>query len=128
MRIRILHVSDCPNVAVLEQRLEDVLGDGQLDVQVVREVVDSEDAAAAAGMAGSPTLLVDDADPFAEDEPAPSLSCRLYRDESGQLDRAPSTAQLRRALRRGQRSDRRADQNADHGMHRRTRLSSPGDD
>jgi len=98
VRIRILHVSDCPYVAVLRQRLDDLLTDGPLDVQVVSEVVDSEDAAAAAGMAGSPTLLVDGADPFAEGEPAPSLSCRLYRDESGRRDRAPSTAQLRRAL------------------------------
>jgi hypothetical protein len=98
VRIRILHVSDCPNVAVLQQRLDDLLAGGQLDVQVVREVADSEDAAATAGMAGSPTLLVDGVDPFADGEPAPSVSCRLYRDESGRLDRAPSTAQLRRAL------------------------------
>lgn len=98
MRLRILHVPDCPNVAVLEERLDDLLGDGRLDIQVVREVVDSEDAAAAAGMAGSPTLLVDGADPFTEPEQAPSVSCRLYRDEAGRLDRAPSAAQLRRAL------------------------------
>lgn len=98
MRIRILHVPDCPNVAVLQQRLDDLLADGQFDVQVVREIVDSEDAAVAAGMAGSPTLLVDGFDPFADGEPAPSVSCRLYRDESGRRDRAPSTAQLRRAL------------------------------
>jgi hypothetical protein len=87
VRIRILHVSDCPNVAVLQQRLDELLDGGQVDVHVVREVVDSEEAAAA-GMAGSPTLLVDGADPFAEGEPAPSVSRRLYRDEAGRREEA----------------------------------------
>ena len=98
MRLRILHVPDCPNAPVLQERLDDLLS-GRPDIEVVREVVDSEDNAAAAGMAGSPTLLVDDTDPFAEPAQAPGLSCRLFRDETGRLDRAPSTAQLRHALR-----------------------------
>lgn len=97
MRLRILHVPDCPNVAVLEERLDGLLG-GRPGIEVVREVVDTDDAAAAAGMTGSPTLLVDGADPFAEPEQAPSVSCRLYRDEAGRLDRTPSASQLRRAL------------------------------
>jgi hypothetical protein len=39
----------------------------------------------AAGVAGSPTLLVDGTDPFTVPGQAPSVSCRLYRDESGRL-------------------------------------------
>jgi hypothetical protein len=49
-------------------------------------------------MTGSPTLLIDGHDPFAEPGSAASLSCRLYRDESGRIVGAPSVAQLRRAL------------------------------
>ncbi len=97
MRLRILHVPDCPNVALLDERLSDLLGE-RPGIEVVREVVDTGDDAAAAGMAGSPTLLVDGVDPFAEPGQAPSLSCRLYPDETGRLDRAPSAARLRRAL------------------------------
>jgi hypothetical protein len=49
-------------------------------------------------MPGSPTLLVDGVDPFAAAHQAPSLSCRLYTDETGGICGAPSLAQLRTAL------------------------------
>jgi hypothetical protein len=49
-------------------------------------------------MHGSPTLLVDGADPFAAPGQVPSLSCRLYRDESGRAEGAPSVDALRRAI------------------------------
>jgi Alkylmercury lyase len=49
-------------------------------------------------MHGSPTLLIDGVDPFAEAGQAPSMSCRLYRDENGQLSGAPSIGQLRQAI------------------------------
>ena len=97
MRLRILHVPECPNVELLTERLGRLLA-GRHDVQILREVVTSEPAPAAAGMTGSPTLLVDGADPFSELAPVASLSCRLYRDEKGRLDRAPSLEQLRDAL------------------------------
>jgi len=97
MRLRILHVLDCPNVGILTERLGHLLA-GRQDVEILSEVVASEAAAAAAGMTGSVTLLVDGADPFAAREPVASLSCRLHRDEDGRLDRAPSLAQLHRAF------------------------------
>lgn len=51
-------------------------------------------------MTGSPTILAEGADLFARPgQQQPSLSCRLYRDEHGQLGPAPTTAQLREALR-----------------------------
>lgn len=99
MRLTILHVPDCPNVATLHGRLAEALaGHGDLDVAVTRQLVDSEAAARELGMAGSPTLLVDGRDPFAEPGRSAGLSCRLYRDEAGNLVGAPSVAQLRRAL------------------------------
>ena len=97
MRVHILSVPDCPNVPPLQQRLAEVLA-GRGDVTVTIEVIDSSDLAAEAGMAGSPTLLVDGVDPFAGPGQVPSVSCRLYRDESGALTGAPSVAQLRAAL------------------------------
>jgi hypothetical protein len=54
--------------------------------------------AAESGMNGSPTVLVDGADPFAPEGAAPSLSCRLYREPGGTLSGAPSLAALIRAL------------------------------
>ena len=62
------------------------------------QVISDEGEAARWGMHGSPTLLIDGADPFAERGQTPSMSCRLYRDENGQLSGAPSVGQLRQAI------------------------------
>ena len=49
-------------------------------------------------MHGSPTILVDGIDPFAEPGQPASVSCRLYRHGNGQVDGAPSVSQLRQAI------------------------------
>jgi hypothetical protein len=50
-------------------------------------------------MSGSPTLLINGADPFAgPDQPPGVLACRLYRDEGGHVAPAPSLIQLAHAL------------------------------
>jgi hypothetical protein len=96
MRITVLSVPDCPNVAVLLERLKaaGARGDGAVDVVLVR----NEEDAARWGMAGSPTLLLDGADPFADAAAAPVLGCRLYRDSDGVVSDAPSVEQLREVL------------------------------
>jgi hypothetical protein len=94
MRLEVLHVPDCPNVAPLLGRLAEVT-----DVPVSTRVVESDVEAARFGMAGSPTLLVDGVDPFAAPgECAGGVSCRLYRDEDGRMAGVPSVPQLRAAL------------------------------
>jgi hypothetical protein len=50
------------------------------------------------GMRGSPTLLVDGADPFAAPGGGPAVACRLYRGEDGRLDGSPTVEALRRVL------------------------------
>lgn len=97
VQLRVLAVSDCPNAAVLERRLSLVLA-GRSDVVLMHEVVDDAAAAMRAGMAGSPTLLVDGVDPFAMPGQVASVSCRLYRDQQGRVTGAPSVAQLRAVL------------------------------
>jgi hypothetical protein len=49
-------------------------------------------------MHGSPTLLVDGQDPFAQPGAATAVACRLYRSEDGQLEGAPTVAALSRVL------------------------------
>jgi hypothetical protein len=97
MRLTIVHVRECPNVAILHGRLAEVVA-GRGDIELDRRLVDSEREAGERGMTGSPTLLVDGRDPFAEPGRSTSQSCRLYRDEPGNLTGAPSVAQLRQAL------------------------------
>jgi hypothetical protein len=101
VKLQILQVPDCPNVALLRQRLDEALA--HTDLAVTVRVVEDGEEAAALGMTGSPTLLVDGVDPFAEPGRTPSISCRLYRDVEGRVSGAPTVAALRRALRTGDR-------------------------
>jgi len=97
MQLTVLAVPDCPNAAVLEDRLAAVLH-GRDGVLVSRELIGDEGAAARWGMRGSPTLLIDGTDPFAEPGEPPSMSCRLYRAEDGRASGAPSASQLRQVI------------------------------
>jgi hypothetical protein len=96
-KLHILQVPDCPGAAVLAARLAELAG-GRPGLVVTFEVVANQDDAERLGMTGSPTLLADGIDPFARTKRQPSISCRLYRDEQGRPERAPSLGQLRAAL------------------------------
>ena len=65
MRVVVLAVPGCPNATLLDERLAQVL-DGRRDVSVTHRVIEDEQEAARQGMHGSPTILVDGTDPFAE--------------------------------------------------------------
>ncbi|MGW2768829.1 alkylmercury lyase family protein [Streptomyces sp. NPDC001275] len=96
MRITVLIVPDCPNAAVIEERIALALDGRSVDVEVV-EVADQEQAARL-GMTGSPTVLINGVDPFAVPDTPASLSCRLYRGTDGRIDGAPSVTDLQDAL------------------------------
>ena len=83
MRVQVLHVADCPGTALLLERLSTVTG-----VEPETVLVRDEQAARDLGMTGSPTMLVDGVDPFA-DGAAPALACRLYTDERGAVSGSP---------------------------------------
>ncbi len=97
MKLTLLTVPDCPNAAVFEERLAAALASHPGTV-VRHRIIVGEREAAEAGMHGSPTLLIDGADPFAAPGQPPSLSCRLYRDAAGRTGGAPSVQELRRVL------------------------------
>lgn len=97
MELVVLTVPDCPNGPVLEERLAEVLAD-RPRVSVVRRVIGDDAGAARLEMHGSPTLLVDGVDPFAEPGVPASVSCRIYRGQDGRVEGAPSVAALRQVL------------------------------
>jgi len=92
--ITVLSVPDCPNASLLIERLRRLRLEPRTEVVVVRD----EDQAAAWGMCGSPTLLVDGVDPFVVEGTRPSLSCRLYFAPDGRPAGVPSVEQLRAAM------------------------------
>lgn len=71
---------------------------GHPGVVVHHREVSDEQAAAQAGMHGSPTLLINEANPFAVPGQTLSLSCRLYQDAAGRPAPAPSAEALRQAV------------------------------
>src|ERR1700755_1293151 len=99
MDVTVLAIAGCPGGALLEDRLAAV-APAASGIPVSRRVVAGEAEAAAAGMYGSPTLLIDGVDPFAVPGEQPGMACRLYRQDDGSLAPAPSAAELRRGLTR----------------------------
>ena len=97
MRLRILHVPECPGAESLDRRLGPLL-EARPDIEVIRQIVTTDEEARRLGMTGSPTILVDGTDLFPGQAGQPSLSCRLYPDDQGRLGPAPTSAQLRQAL------------------------------
>lgn len=95
-RVTVLTVAGCPNAALVRERIAEAVQGRAVPVEWV-EIHDA-DQAVRHGMTGSPTLLLDGVDPFAQDGAEPSLSCRIYRHADGTTDGAPAVTDLRRAL------------------------------
>jgi Alkylmercury lyase len=96
--VEVLTVTDCPHRGLTLARLCAALDRvGLADVVLTERVIDDPAEAIAAGMHGSPTILVDGHDPFAESRTEPSVSCRLFRTPNG-YDGAPSIEALVVAL------------------------------
>ncbi|MGW6358891.1 alkylmercury lyase family protein [Streptomyces sp. NPDC055092] len=96
MRITVLTVPGCPDGPVMLERITTVLDGRAAEVDLVEVREDAE--AKRWGMTGSPTVLLDGVDPFADPEAAPSVSCRIYRSADGRADGAPSVEELRQAF------------------------------
>lgn len=94
MNLEVLHVTDCPNLGPMLDRLAEAT-----DLPVATREITTDAEAATLGMNGSPTLLINGIDRFASaDQSAGGLSCRLYRDQEGRIVSAPSVEQLREAI------------------------------
>lgn len=81
MDVEMLVVADCANHAEMERRVRAALHAVGADVGLRTRVIDDLEDAEAAGMHGSPTLLIDGGDPFAVAGTVASISCRPYRSE-----------------------------------------------
>jgi hypothetical protein len=98
MDVTVLAIADCPGAALLEERLAAAAAGLPGGIRVSRQDIASEAEAAAAGMTGSPTLLIGGTDPFAAANLEPGLACRLYWQDNGSLAPAPPASELQRVL------------------------------
>lgn len=93
MNITLQYFDSCPNWHLADERVRAALAAGGEDAGVTYESIDTPGRAEQARFRGSPTILVDGRDPFADEDAPVGLSCRIYQTETGP-DGAPSLAQL----------------------------------
>lgn len=100
MELRVQYISGCPHWKLAAQRVHAALDRaGCARVEVGYEHATSEEHAARLDFRGSPTILIDAHDPFADPHGAVGMSCRTYRTERG-VEGAPSIEQLVAAVAR----------------------------
>jgi hypothetical protein len=98
VEVRVQYVSDCPHRDVAEERVRAALAKlDRRDITVVLECVRSSAEAEQLAFRGSPTVLLNGHDPFADPGGPIGLSCRCYLTEDG-MEGAPSVGQLAAAL------------------------------
>ncbi|MFE7203409.1 hypothetical protein ACFU8R_24390 [Pseudonocardia alni] len=100
MRVELV-VPNCPHENLASERLRQALDDtGHATTPVEVRSMTPDTVAGTPEFAGSPTILIDGADPFAEQTSGSgAFSCRVYHCEAG-LSGAPSVERLRQVLRR----------------------------
>lgn len=92
-------MADCPNEATTTERLRRALDEsGRATTPVEVRVVTPETIRAFPVFAGSPTVVLDGVDPFADQAASgAALSCRVYRTNEG-VSGAPSLEAVRWAV------------------------------
>ena len=96
MDVTLLYFDDCPNWIVASEHL-DMLRAEQPDLSISRRIVDTPEEAERTGFRGSPSILIDGVDPFADAGDPIGLSCRIYQTPDGPAG-SPTLDQLRDAI------------------------------
>jgi hypothetical protein len=97
MDIEILYFDDCPNWRLTEALVGRIVSESGVPVAIQHTLVESDEEAQRLSFRGSPTVLINGVDPWANPEAPVGLSCRIYRTESG-FAGSPSEAQMREAI------------------------------
>lgn len=100
MDVTLLYSADCPNWKVADGHLAEVARELP-DVTITRRLISTPEDAARVGFQGSPSILVDGVDIFAEHDDDPGapvgLSCRVYQTPEGPAG-SPTLGQLRAVM------------------------------
>ena len=92
MEITLQYFDGCTNWEVLDHRIAEALH-GRTDASIIRQRVGTTVEAVRLGFHGSPTILIDGIDPFAEPSAPVGLACRVFRTPNG-LAGSPTLEQL----------------------------------
>ena len=97
MDITLQYFDGCPNWMVTDGRLKALIEDEGLDARIRYQPIETFEAAVEHEFRGSPTVLIDGKDPFAEHDAPVGLSCRIYLTDDGPAG-SPTLQQLQRAV------------------------------
>ena len=97
MDITLQYFDGCPHWELAASRIQRAIADAGVEVEVSTEAIQTNEQAIQVGFRGSPTILIDRVDHFADELAPLGLSCRTYRTEEG-LSGAPSIAQLKKLI------------------------------
>ena len=97
MDIEILYFDDCPNWRLTEALVDRVVNDAGVTAAIRHTLVETEEEAQRLSFRGSPTVLINGVDPWADPDAPVGLSCRIYLTDSG-VAGALSEAQLAKAI------------------------------
>ncbi|EWT07039.1 alkylmercury lyase [Intrasporangium chromatireducens Q5-1] len=100
MRIQLLYFEGCPNWQLADARLREALDTVASAAKVERVLISTPEEAQAWAFRGSPSVLIDGRDPFADERDPIGLSCRLYRTAVA-VEGSPTVEQLVKVLSRG---------------------------
>lgn len=100
MEVTLLYFDDCPNWKDTDHLLIQLATEFGYDL--TRRRISTDEEANRVGFRGSPTILIEGADPFADPDAPTGLSCRLYATPEG-LRGSPTEEMLRRAFDRPRR-------------------------
>ena len=93
MDVTLLYFDDCPNWHTADDRVRAALAMVGVEATILYQVVETQRDAEHLGFNGSPTVLIDGVDPFADPGAVAGLACRVYRTQDG-LAGAPSVEEL----------------------------------
>ncbi|TQJ49287.1 hypothetical protein FBY26_0965 [Phycicoccus sp. SLBN-51] len=99
MNVTVLYFGGCPSWQTALERVHAAADRTGVTVQVSTQAVESTEDADRLGFTGSPTILLDGTDPFAQPGEISALACRLYTTPDG-LAGSPTVDQLADALTR----------------------------
>jgi hypothetical protein len=97
--VTVLYFGGCPSWQTAIDRVHAAAARAGVAVQVSTEAVESSGEADRLGFTGSPTILLDGTDPFAQPGEISALACRVYATPDG-LAGSPTVDQLVDALTR----------------------------
>lgn len=98
VQVTLQYFDGCPNWQACRDLLAQALRRlGQPETALTLQAVTTAEDAEAVGFRGSPTVLIDGSDPFADPSAPVGLSCRVFRTPDG-LAGSPTLEQLMDAM------------------------------